>query len=296
MNIAYIILAHKNPEQVNRLTKALRYPGVSMHIHIDQKTDIKTFYDKCTHDADKDLFFIHNRVDIKWGRFSIVQSILNALDEVIRNTFIDTPDYIFLLSGQDYPIVSCKTFSDFLTAKAGKEFISAAKFPTPFWAPDGGYNRVNKFYFGDIIKWRYIQKPLQLLMPERDFPKGFHPYGGPMWWGITKKCAEYVIEFIMNNPDFLTFFKGTAVMDEIFFHTIIMNSEFGENAFEILEGSEMLDSMRYLRWCKKQPWHPEILKTIDFETIIGSTRYFARKFDTTVDSKILDLIDEHRKG
>jgi len=40
MNIAYIILAHKNPAQVHRLTKALRYPGISMHIHIDKNIQL----------------------------------------------------------------------------------------------------------------------------------------------------------------------------------------------------------------------------------------------------------------
>ncbi len=75
-----------------------------------------------------------------------------------------------------------------------------------------------------------------------------------------------------------------------------MNSEFGNDAFEKIEGDEMLDSMRYLRWSKKEPWHPAILNTDDYDTIIRSSRYFARKFDTTVDSKILHLIDEHRKG
>jgi len=41
MKIAYIILAHKNPDQIKRLVLRLNTEGTSFFIHIDKKAIIK---------------------------------------------------------------------------------------------------------------------------------------------------------------------------------------------------------------------------------------------------------------
>ena len=60
MNIAYMITAHMDPEQLGRLVKALTYEENVFYIHIDKKVDISPFLELL---GDKEnVFFIEDRV------------------------------------------------------------------------------------------------------------------------------------------------------------------------------------------------------------------------------------------
>jgi hypothetical protein len=69
------------------------------------------------------------------------------------------------------------------------------------------------------------------------------------------------------------------------FHTIIMNSSFA--------GKTVSDNLRYIEWTRGNP-NPHILTSGYFEKIIAGHYHFARKFDTEVDTTILDMLDAHR--
>ena len=43
MKIACLILAHKNPGQLQRVIKAMQHPAIDMYIHVDKKVDIRAF-------------------------------------------------------------------------------------------------------------------------------------------------------------------------------------------------------------------------------------------------------------
>ena len=53
------------------------------------------------------------------------------------------------------------------------------------------------------------------------------------------------------------------------------------------------NDLRYVDWTKPVKPLPAILKKEDFSAIISSNQLFGRKFDSTIDSEILDMIDEH---
>ena len=50
--------------------------------------------------------------------------------------------------------------------------------------------------------------------------------------------------------------------------------------------------LTYLEWPIDYSGHPKILAKNDFEKIRESEKLFARKFDMTIDSDILDMIDQ----
>ena len=43
MKIAHLILAHKNPAQLERLIRAMKHPAFHFYIHVDKKSDIGPF-------------------------------------------------------------------------------------------------------------------------------------------------------------------------------------------------------------------------------------------------------------
>jgi hypothetical protein len=77
------------------------------------------------------------------------------------------------------------------------------------------------------------------------------------------------------------FFRYVDCPDEIFFHTIILNSTFGRNVIN--------DDLRCIDISEKKG--PRIWQKPDFELLAQSNALIARKFDTSVDAEILDLID-----
>jgi hypothetical protein len=80
----------------------------------------------------------------------------------------------------------------------------------------------------------------------------------------------------------IRFFKHVWIPDELFFQTIVMNSP--------LRDTIVNDDLRYVDWTR--PTAPAILGRQDFDTLRNSGKLFARKFDTTVDREILDLLDQ----
>ena len=43
MKYAYLILAHNNPQQLERMLNMLQDPAAEFYIHVDKKSDIRTF-------------------------------------------------------------------------------------------------------------------------------------------------------------------------------------------------------------------------------------------------------------
>ena len=73
MKIAYLILAHSDPNQLKRLVCALSVENkVSFFIHIDARQDIKCFKKEVSYLTN--VFFIKEREVIYWGGFSICKA------------------------------------------------------------------------------------------------------------------------------------------------------------------------------------------------------------------------------
>jgi hypothetical protein len=120
-----------------------------------------------------------------------------------------------------------------------------------------------------------------MIFRKRTPPTKMKLFGGPGYWCITRNCAKYVHDFVRRNPRFCRFFKYVDIPDEIFFHTIILNSPFA--------GKVINDDLRCIDISARRG--PRIWEKFDLETLTRSNGLIARKFDTAVDTEILDLID-----
>ncbi|MGZ4881652.1 MAG: beta-1,6-N-acetylglucosaminyltransferase [Halobacteriota archaeon] len=302
INIAYIISAYKYPDQLIRLITRLNNEGSYFFVHVDKKTD-DTIYDKMLKGVSHypNVFFLKRHI-CYWGDFGHVLATIKGLNDALDRN-IDF-DYFFLLTGQDYPIKSNFYIEELLRKNSGNQFIKYVPIPCdPEYGWDkerGGLDRIetwsfrfcNKFFrFPDYNRQldskikSFILKILVKLIPKRKFPKNLKPFGGSSYWCITKECAEYISDFIKKNPAFVRYFKYVYIPDEIFFQTIILNSPFKECVIN--------DDLRCIDWsCPGRGGSlPRIWCEEDITVLSQSNGLIARKFDSTIDSEVFNLID-----
>jgi hypothetical protein len=300
MRIAYIISAYKSPELLIRLVHRLHTPTSIFLIHVDKRTDDRQ-YRKMVSGVDHlaNVVFL-KRHKCHWGDFGHVRATLKGLAYLFQNE-VDF-DYIFLLTGQDYPIKPNDYIESFLTTANGKEFIAYYRFPND-WGGDGGLSRIEHWHFRFLedshfkTLQKFVHFPLRLesnsgvkttlyssinmMFKKRTLPGNMSPFGGPGYWSITRECAEFINTFINKQSQYVKFFRYVDIPDESFFHTIILNSSFAQNVVN--------DDLRCIDISARRG--PRIWQKQDFEILSQSKALIARKFDTAVDSEILDLID-----
>jgi Core-2/I-Branching enzyme len=296
VRLAYLVQCHKNFSQVNRMIRALNFNHSSaisdFYIHVDKKSDISSKIIR----ADN-IFLVDDskRIDVKWGKISQVDATLILLRMIIESK--REYDYVWLISGQDYPIKSEDDIVKFFQKKSGENFINVLD----------NRSRIYKRFLKRNTVWypRWIDSSNILIKILRriyifitggtyyTFPflkkkcpfNNITYYFGANWFTISYQTVKYILEFLEKNKNYYNFFKNTEIPDESFFHTIIFNSPFSKKYAEYL---------CYVDWGDHKR-NPKILTTVDYKNLIRSDLLIARKFDLCVDSKVLDMLDEHRK-
>jgi len=282
MRIAYLINAHKDFNQLERLVARLDDDGADFFIHIDKKVGPASFSALSEALGAHRATMIPERVDVTWGCFSQVEATLGGLRAVLRSG--SRPDYVSLISGQDYPIRSNAFILKFLSERRGAEFVESCELSPRGWA--GAMIRFERYWLNEMLNHHEIslalRSVLSYLLPKRKVPLGYRAYGGSGWWTISYDCASYIVDFVAGHKDFVNFYRTTACPDEMFFQTIIMNSRFASQVYG--------DNLRYIDWSEGNP-NPKVLTKDDFHLMQSSDKLFARKFDACLDGAILDLMD-----
>ena len=286
MKKAYIILAHKNERQVQRLIDTLDDKNSIFFLHVDLKVSNSGF---------KKLLYKHSRVHFvrrvktEWGGFGLVGATLNAMSDVRKSGIFDK---IILLSGQDYPIKSNEEIDKYFQNSKFNIFID--HFPLPNhskWGPGGGMYRVNKYFFG--LSWikKYLAKAVNFLamflpLINRKLAQEIKPFSGSQWWAMNMQALNYVLDYVARHPEYVKFHKHSFAADELFFQMILLNCE--DNS---LRDNIANDNLRYMKWETPEIAHPEILNVHDLNEISESGALFARKFDTSIDENVINVID-----
>lgn len=284
MRIANIIIAHKNPVQLERLLKAMYHSDFDFYIHLDKKFSIEPF------DYLSELpqvNFIKERMVCNWGGFSLVETAIRSIDEILQTGI--KYDFINLLSAQDYPLKSTHEIYDFFSRRLGQSFISFDSSNDTVWWREAE-QRYTKYHLTDInFKGKYfIEKMINKVLPERKLPLSIgRLYGGnrSCWWTLSLECALYILNYFKTHPKLVRFLKFTWAADEFIIPTLLMNSP--------LKDKIIAENYRYMNWTYGQP-HPKILTLTDYQDLSASTMLFARKFDDSVDKHILDKLDLNR--
>jgi len=287
--ISYIVLAHKNIRQIEQLLRAIEAENVTIYLHIDNNAGNELFEKARQRLTNINRLRFLRCVTSTWGSFGLVRATLEGIHQIVQeNDF----DYVNLISGQDYPIQSKASIRQFFSENRGRSFLENYPLPIAFWTDDGGFDRINHWYFPKPksktmlarryrnLKIRFVNK----IAPNRRFPKGFIPYGGSQWWCLYKDCIEYIDEFTRNNLKFVKFFQHVRIPDELFFQTILMNSPLRESIIN--------QTLTYVDW-KSGPLFPRVLDQSDLSKLNNSGCLYARKFDIDLDNQIFSIINQN---
>ena len=138
---------------------------------------------------------------------------------------------------------------------------------------EGGLDRVQYLY---LRRARHFAVRLPF---KRHLPEGVTFYAGSQFWCLSLEHCRYVLaESIKWTP----FFRRALIPDEVFFHTILMNSTFSKDLIN--------EDITYAQW-ESDAASPSLLGTKDIKALLRSDCYFARKFDIDHDRHILDELD-----
>lgn len=287
VNVAYLVLGHKNPQVIKRTVEALSSHACAFFIHIDLKSNTERF--SCI--GGENVFFSQKRVPVYWGEFGVIDAISLLIRQALESSRYY--DYLVLLSESAYPLRSGAFIREFLEVNRGSEFISLAKVP----APGKPLSRICTVRYASEkpvrrLAWRALAK---LGFAQRDYRKylgALEPYSGNCWWALSKEACDYMLRFTASNPDVERYFRKTFVSDEAFFQTILGNSPFRPNIrrnlmYEDWSGgpSPAMLTEAHLRYFVS---HEKVL----LEDLYGSGEaLFARKFSDD-NLGLLDRIDE----
>lgn len=286
MKIAYLILVHKNPKQVARLIRRLNIENTIFSIHVDLNTNVEPFKQEifALNPDNDNIYFLEKRFKPKWGGFNTIRAAV----ELINSILTYKPDNIVYLSGQDYPIMNNNAIKEYLELYRGKALIEYEPAGLDLKIP----NSTNRYYFCDFVNYNpkglfnakevpILAKILTKILPKRRFIKGVKPFIGRQWFIFPLDIAEFVVEEYKRNKALNNFYRFTIHSAEMYFQTLLLNSKY----------SGRVVNLRTIFADYNAP-NPILWKSENIDILKSQNIPFARKFDSTVDGNILDLIDQ----
>lgn len=294
--IAYLILSHRDPDQVLRLARRLvaSDPQAVVVIHHDVTVPALAATDNPR------ILIIDARLRVSWGEFSMVAALLHGLRWIVDRGI--PCDWVVLLSGQDYPVMppasleaelNASGFDGFIEHHTAEErfaeenetryFRAWRRIPDairPFAERAWRLNAVQPWFrigmtrAGCFIGWR----------SRVPFTRAFRCYRGSFWWTLSRPCIDYLLTFSAHRPDVVHAFERKLHPDESFVQTVLANAD----RFKLAN-----DDQRYIVWPAGHDGSPAVLREDDYAAIVASKKRFARKFDAGRDPAILDRLDAY---
>lgn len=289
--IAYLITAHNDPEHLNKLIKALDY-NADFYIHIDKKANIKEFEDVISLN---NVFFLSNRVNVHWAGISMVDVLMNLIEEALKNE--NEYCHSVLITGSCYPLKNSKSiYDEFITnpKKNYINFIDVRDSPEHYmklvkqkWYKEPMFAFKNKNLRRLDAMVRFLLNKLKL---RNHWDEKIIPYMGHTWCALSMTCCKYVFEYHLNNPWFREMNRYTMAADEHYIHTIVGNSIFKQSTLGVAKykgrGLYQYTSI-YLIDKSLTKWYD----LNDWEEIEQSEMLFVRKINSKTGNELVDKIN-----
>ena len=272
--IAYLILVHRYLGQFTRLFRAIYHHANYYLVHVDRRsavrlhTEIQDFLSSFPNAS------LLKSQSVLWGGYSIVDAELRGMEELLRIS--SKWEFFVNLSGQDFPLKSPTYIEDFLGRNVGNDFIRVAD--QKKFRPDT-ISRLQGYCIE--CSNRILRIPIK-----RAYLRGVTPQIGNQWMIATRRFCE----FVCYSPEvkrFKEFYRHTFIPDEGFFQTVIMNTSY--------KGTIVNDDKRTIRWVPLGTikLRPKDFTVKDVDFLLSSQGLFARKFDETVDARVLSILESN---
>ena len=291
MRIAFIMLCHKNQEQINKLIDKLsEFSEADIYIHVDMNhSEIR---DQIKTQGNVKMVPADHSFHIEWGSVDIVKATLQLIREVKDSG--KQYDYIWLVSGQDYPICSIPEIEKRLAEQKGMNYIECIT------SENKQYDRYKKLYEVAYPSWingnnvvvKSIKRIYMILTGGyrhtfspfvRHKPFDFDFSFGSQWWTLTSAAAFEILEYSDKHPEVLKYYEKSIIPDECFFQSMFIRGPHRDNRSM---------NLTFINWGKNRR-SPEALTSKDLDKIREASRKycFARKFDYPHSAELISSLD-----
>uniref|UniRef100_A0A670JCG6 Xylosyltransferase 2 n=1 Tax=Podarcis muralis TaxID=64176 RepID=A0A670JCG6_PODMU len=293
VRIAYMLVVHGRAiRQLKRFIKAVYHQQHFFYIHVDKRSTYlhREVVELAQHYPN--IRVTPWRMVTIWGGASLLKMYLRSMKDLLE--MADWAwDYFINLSATDYPTRTNEELVTFLSKHRDKNFLKSHGRDNARFIKKQGLDRL--FHECDSHMWR---------LGERQIPEGIVVDGGSDWFALTRSFVEYVVytsdRLVSQLRQFYTY---TLLPAESFFHTVLENSHACETLVD--------NNLRVTNWnrklgCKCQYKHivdwcgcsPNDFKPQDFLRLqqISRPTFFARKFESTINQEVLEILDSHLYG
>lgn len=293
MTVVYIVISHRNPEQVVRLVRVLR-EGPSARVLVRHDPRGERLQGEEIEAAGGEP--VEDRLKSRWGGWSHLRLIVCCVREAVAR---HDPDWVLVLSGQDYPLrplADIETDLDNSPADARLGSVRQVETDRPAIGDDEFYLRCRYRHYArprvfpsslprSIRPFVYARDLPPLIGVRRNDPAPLAYFASADWLTLGRAGIRAVLA-ASENRRLTRHFRRVAVPSESFFASVLL-----ADPSLIVER----DNRRFSPFADGAA-HPDTLASGDYHRLLASGADFARKFDTARDPHVLDLLDEHRRS
>jgi len=297
VRIAYLVLSHRNPEQVLRLVGALT-EGPAAEVLVRHDARFSTLDEG--HLDRLGARSLHDDIEFEWGGWSQLQMLLACLDQARE---LD-PDWLLVLSGQDYPLRPMAAIEKELAHSGSDAMLGHAweletdRVPGPpaddFFLryayrhyPAAGFIPRLPGKLRPLAYRRELPELLGLRRTRLPFRDGFRCFVSADWLTLNRTALCAVLDAARERRSLMRYYRRAAIPSESFFATVLLN----DSSLRVARHNR-----RFLSFEGPLTPHPDTLTVADLDRILASECDFARKFDAEVDAEVLDALDERRNS
>lgn len=292
MKQSFLICAYNNPDYLSHFISTLDSERSEIYVHIDknQESNFTDFFAKY---KQVDNVHVYSEIPCRYCGIGIVKSIAYLINESLKNKEIG---YFHFISGLDLLIKPLNEMLDFFEKNKERSYLEFYSLPASNWGIEGGIEKFRYYYLNDVLtcndshKWNNKFNNL-LLRVQRKIGVKRKPlpfkqfYGGSAWWSINRAAASELNNFfsLESNWDCI---KNTYIPDEFIFQMVLCNSD--------LKPTLVSNNLRYIKWIKNQKvTHPQTLSIDDYDNLMGTDSFFARKIDPNKSKKLIEKVDRN---
>jgi hypothetical protein len=294
VKVAYVVLSHRNPGQVLRLVRALAEgPAARVLVRHDPRGPRLAAPDIEAAGGEP----LEDRIEFEWGGWAQLELILSCLGAAAAR---HDPDWTLVLSGQDYPLRPAAEIEAGLESGGIDGRLGSVREVERYRPPRGDdefFLRCRYLHYTRPRAMPHLPGALRPLAYVRELPPlvGVRrpPWPRPPldyfaaadWLTLGRTALAAVLEAAADRA-LMRHFRRVAVPSESFFASVLLNDR--------LLTIER-DNRRFAPFSRPGAPHPDTLTSADLERLVASGADFARKFDTEIDARVLDFLDERRR-
>lgn len=304
-------------KQVSRLAHSLHSEDNHVFIHVDKKVPDDIIKNLFSYTRDlKNCYISTSRIDGKLDDRSLVDIVMVLISDAKAIEKIKSIHYSYYInmSGQDYPIKPVKYITNELEANYPALYMLYRDASSAKWvAHKFNRNKTLIRYRNWSIKHnnRIIRKILQAIgvilrqiiklfgktASQRISKNGWKYYQGSAWWVLPDYIINSIEKEYYSPSEFAKIMiDESTTPEETYFQSMVMHL-FCFNAQEKHDQNLKINGLKtYVDFGdlsnKPVVCHPYVLTINDYDDLLKSDCWFARKFDETIDHKIIDKIDE----